>query len=94
MNNYFPLGLTCWQANLDIQPVFNEFKAVSYMCAYFSKSEDQTSQAMKQAAIEAKDMGVSKFEKMKLIARAYMNKRECSLQEAVYQMLPELWLRK
>ena len=28
-----------WQANMDLQPVFNYYKAVSYMCAYFSKSE-------------------------------------------------------
>ena len=31
---------------------------------------------------------------MKSIARAYSNKRECSVQEAVYQIMPELWLRK
>ena len=31
---------------------------------------------------------------MKLIARAYSLKRECSVQEAVYHIMPELWLRK
>ena len=38
---------------MDIQPVFNEYKAVTYMCSYFSKFEDQCSAAMKQAAKEA-----------------------------------------
>ena len=52
VNNYFEEGLMAWQANIDIQPVFNEYKAV-YTCAYFSKSEDETSEAMKQAANEA-----------------------------------------
>ena len=33
---------------MDIQHVFNEFKAVTYMCQYLSKTEDQCSQAMKQ----------------------------------------------
>ena len=31
---------------------------------------------------------------MKAIAKAYITKRECSVQEAVYLIMPELWLRK
>ena len=31
---------------------------------------------------------------MRSIARAYVTKRECSVQEAVYLVMPELWLRK
>ena len=31
---------------------------------------------------------------MKLIARADASKRECSVQEAVYQIMPKLWLSK
>ena len=50
INNFFSEGLQAWQANIDIQPVFNHYKAVTYMCAYFSKAEDETSEAMKQAA--------------------------------------------
>ncbi|XP_057310266.1 uncharacterized protein LOC130648243 [Hydractinia symbiolongicarpus] len=94
VNNYFIEGLMAWEANLDIQPVFNHYKAVTYMCAYFSKSEDETSEAMKHASREAKDLKKSKFELMKDIARAYSTKRECSVQEAVYHIMPELWLRK
>ena len=36
----------------------------------------------------------SDFDRMKAIARAYATKRECSVQEAVYLVMPELWLRK
>ena len=50
VNNCFNVGLKSWQTNMDIQPVFSEYKAVAYMCQYFSKTEDQFSQAMKQAA--------------------------------------------
>ena len=53
INNYFEEGLSAWEANIDIQPVFNHYKAVTYMCAYFSKCEDEASVAMKQAAKEA-----------------------------------------
>ena len=94
VNNYFIDGLCAWEANLDIQPVFNHYKAVSYMCAYFSKSEDESSEAMKQAAKEALKMNLNHYEQMKAVARAYITKRECSVQEAVYHVMPELWLRK
>ena len=47
INNHFAEGLQAWKANIDIQPVFNHYKAVSHMCAYFSKAENETSEAMK-----------------------------------------------
>ena len=31
---------------------------------------------------------------MRSVARAYATKRECSVQEAVYILMPELWLRR
>ena len=82
------------KANIDIQPVFNHYKAVTYMCAYFSKSEDEVSEAMKQAVKEALNSNKTSVEQMRSIARAYAMKRECSVQEAVYILMPELWLRK
>ena len=86
--------MRAWKANIDIQPVFNHYKAVTYMCAHFSKAEDETSEAAKQAAKEALSGNKSHYEKMKAIARAYATKRECSVQEALHLVMPELWLRK
>ena len=94
VNNYFDVGLKAWQANMDIQPVFNEYKAVTYMCQYFSKTEDQCSQAMKQAAKEAFENNMHHQDTMKTIAKAYLSNRECSVQEAVYHILSELKLRR
>ena len=94
VNNYFPEGLKAWEANMDLQPVFNHYKAVTYMCKYLSKAEDECSNAMKQAFQEAREMNCSKYEEMVKIAKAYASKRECSVQEAVYHVMPELWLRK
>ena len=79
---------------MDIQLVFNEYKAVTYMCQYFSKTEDQCSQAMKQAAKEAFENNMHHHDTMKTIAKAYLSSRECSVQEAVYHILPELKLRR
>ena len=93
VNNYFDIGLLAWKANIDIQPVFNYYKAITYMCSYLSKEEDECSQAMKQAFKETLESGASYYEQMKSVAHAYSSKRECSLQEAVYHFMPELWLR-
>ena len=41
-----------WKADINIQRVLNHYKAVTYMCAYFSKVENETSEVMKQAGIE------------------------------------------
>ena len=51
--------------------MFNHYKAVTYMCAYFSKSEDETSDAMKQAAKEALNTNKTKIEQMRSISRVY-----------------------
>ena len=32
-----------------IQPLFNHYKSITYMCAYFPKSEDDTSEATREA---------------------------------------------
>ena len=39
INNYFVEGWQSWKANSDIQPVFNDYKAVTYMCGYFPKQK-------------------------------------------------------
>ena len=61
------------------------------MCQYFSKTEDQCSQAMKQAAKEAFE---SNMHHENAIAETYLSNRECSVQEAIYHTLPELKRRK
>ena len=61
-NNYFDIGLLAWEANIDIQPVFNYYKAITYMCSYLSKEEDERSQAMKQAFKETLEKGASYYE--------------------------------
>ena len=53
---------------MDIYPVFNKFKAVTYMCQYFSKTEDQCSQAMKLGERHASSSSLT----METIAKAYL----------------------
>ena len=94
VNNYFCDGLMAWEANMDIQPVFNHYKAVAYMCAYLSKSENECSVAMKQTVRDAFEKALNNYEQMKSVANANINKRECSIQECVYHLLPGQWPRK
>ena len=49
---------------------------------------------MKQAFKESLEKRAGCYEQMKSVAHAYASKHECSLQEAVNQIMPELWLRK
>ena len=83
-----------WEANMGIQLVFNHYKAVAYIPAYLSKSESECSVAMKQAVQDAFEKELDNYEQMKSVANAYINKRECSIQECVYHILPGQWLRK
>ena len=59
-----------------------------------SKSEDQCSQAMRDGAKEVFENNLHHYETMKTVSRAYLSKSECSVQEAVYDTLPELKLRR
>ena len=64
------------------------------MTAYFSKLENSTSEAMKQAVQEIKLQNLLARVAMKKLAYSFICVRQMSVQEAVYLCLPELWLRK
>ena len=94
INNYSKTGLEAWNANIDIQVILNEQKAMSYMYAYLSKSEETCSKAMKHALRESIEKKQGNYDKVCAVAHAYASNRECSVQEAVHHCLRELWLRK
>ena len=60
------------------------------MCVYFSKAEAGTSEAMREVGKDAFNRDVADFERKKAIAKPYTTKRECSVQESVYLIMPEL----
>ena len=94
INNYNPIILFAWEANMDIQPVFNHHKCVTYLCSYMSKGETPCSKAIRAAAKEAKKENLDLKSTLKKIGAAFLSSREVSSQECVYRCLPELWLRK
>ena len=94
INNYNPSVLKAWQANIDLQPIYNHHKCVTYLCSYMSKGETQCSEAIRTASLEAKKSNLSLKNTLKNIGAAFLSTREVSSQECVYRCLPELWLRK
>lgn len=46
INNYFVAEVKGFRANVDLQPVFNHYKCVPYVCSYFKKDETECSQAI------------------------------------------------
>ena len=94
INNYFSIGLKAFNANIDLQPVFNYLRCIAYMCAYFTKAETESSQAILAAAREAREHDLDVKASLKKIGAAFLTSREVSAQECVYCILPELWLRK
>ncbi|XP_044169485.1 uncharacterized protein LOC114973474 [Acropora millepora] len=94
INNYFVAGIKGFAANVDLQPVFNHYKCITYVCSYFTKDETECSQAIMNAAKEAKANNLSVAEGLRKIGAAFLSTREVSSQECVYRCMPELWLRK
>ena len=50
----FLAGMKGFEANVDLQPVFDHYKCITYICSYFTKDETECSQAIMNAAKEAK----------------------------------------
>ena len=94
INNYFIAGLKGFGANVDLQPVFDHYKCITYVCSYFTKDETQCLQAIMNAAKEAKAGNMEIREGLRKIGAAFLSSREVSSQECVYRCMPELWLRK
>ena len=76
---------------MEMQPVFNEYKAVTYMCQYFSKTEDQSSQAIKQAAKEVFWKQYAPWNTMDKIAKSYLNNQESSFHEG-FSIFSQNWI--
>ena len=70
---------------MSIQPAFNHCKTVPYVCSYLSETE--CSPTMIQAVIQAFKKELENYEQTKFIAKMYLNKWECSVQETLHHIL-------
>ena len=49
---------------------------------------------MKQGVRDAFEKELNNYEQMKSVTNAYINKRKCSIQQFVQDILPGQWLKK
>jgi hypothetical protein len=82
INNYFIAGLKGFAANVDLQPVFNHYKCITYLCYYFTNDETECSQAIINAAKEAKEANLSIRDGLRKIGAAFLSTREVSAKNA------------
>ena len=64
------------------------------MTVYFSKSESEVLEALKLAARKIDNQSSNVRNAMRKIACSFVSTHQLSVQEAVYDILPELWYRK
>ena len=77
INNYFVVGVQGFAANVDLQPVFNRYKCITYVCSYFSKDETECSQAITNAAKEARNSNLSVRDSLRKVGAAFLSTRMC-----------------
>ena len=73
INNSFVAGVKGFRANVDLQPIFNHYKCVTYVCSYFTKDETECSQAIVNAAKEAKTSNLNIRDSLRKIGAAFLS---------------------
>ena len=71
INNYFIAGIKGSAVNVDLQPVFNHYKCITYICSYFTKDETECSQVIINAVKEAKAANIS-WDGLRKIGAAFL----------------------
>jgi len=84
-NYYNEHLLQAWGANIDVQYCLDPYACIMYMVAYITKDEREMSQILHSVSKECLDFGWK--QKMQNCAKAFLNAREISAQEAVYRLL-------
>ena len=83
--NNFNIGIsTLWDANMDIQIVFNAFAAASYCTSYMTKNDTATSRAMQAILQQSKENNSPTVERLRSLGNALINTQELSSQQAAY----------
>ncbi|KUF97105.1 DnaJ subfamily B member 2 [Phytophthora nicotianae] len=92
INNYSPVLLSSWRANVDIQLIGNAYGAAEYTAAYVSKADPDTLRFRQviTRAVKRCDPNLPNYAILKRVANATLSIREVSAQETYYILLREL----
>lgn len=85
MNNPFNIAiLSYWQANIDMQPVLDEYAAATYVASYMSNRQRGMTNLLSK--IHQKSFP-NTTQRLKRVGAAFINASEVCAQEAVYHIL-------
>ena len=87
INNYNPVCLKAWRANMDIQFVLDMYACAMYIVSYISKAQKGMSELLRQAYAKARKGNSSIKQQVRDIGNKFLNSVEISAQEAVYIVL-------
>ena len=88
INNYNPIALCLWRANMDLQYVVNAYAAASYATTYMTKTDTTTSVLMEATLARMADTPDVKIpDIIRAVGNAFINAQEVTAQEACYLTL-------
>ena len=91
INNYNPLWLKCWNANMDLQFAIDEYAIITYVVSYVGKDETGMTKFLKDVLKNTKGLPIES--QMKALKTAWLDHRQIGSSETVYRILPGLHLK-
>ncbi len=89
INNYNPELIAAWDANLDIQPVFDYYATITYVTDYWSKDSTGLTDVLKTGVKQlSKDDDMKK--KCHDLANVFISHRQVGEAEAYYKLFPHM----
>ena len=91
INNYNPLFLAAWNANLDVQFCHDSYAVITYICDYYGKDDSGMTKMLREALQSAK--GKRRKDQLYALKSAYLTHRQIGACEATYRLLPNLHMK-
>ena len=88
INNYNPEWTLAWNANLDIQPVFDYFAVITYVTDYWAKPDEGLTALLREAAQSLKSE-TDQQKRCQQLANTFLSHRQMGEAEAYYKILPD-----
>ena len=92
VNNYNPLFMRAWKANMDIQFCMDSYAIVTYISDYLTKGDAGLTKELKNALKETKHC--NNFEQLNYLKMVYFKHKQVSVSEATYRLVKGLDLKK
>ena len=92
INNYNEEILRAWNANMDIQLVYDHFAIISYITNYINKAESKITKTLKDALSAARDKPYDV--QLRELNKAYLTDRQKGAPEAIYSIINGMAFKK